>query len=158
VATNPTPTFDQALELCSVDHPLRTNRNRRSTTTRRQSTGSPKRILRREVSVIETRVLGDLSIVCRPSGGLGWIAAVSLRHAIGDLLRPGVEVVIDLRRVDFIDAVGISALVGSVRRVRAVGGQAEIRGGSSQVRRRMELAGICPLLMGSAATHGNDAA
>jgi anti-anti-sigma factor len=83
---------------------------------------------------------------------------VSLRHLIGDILRPGVEVLIDLSRVDFIDAVGISAIVGSVRRVRAVGGQAEIRGRSSQVRHRVELAGVYPLVMRPSTTHGNDAA
>jgi hypothetical protein len=74
--------------------------------------------------VAETRVGADCSIVCRPSGGLDWIGAVSLRHAIHDWLRPGLDLIIDLSRVDFIDAVGMSALVGCVRRVRAGGGEA----------------------------------
>ena len=52
--------------------------------------------------MIETQVLADWSILCRPSGSLDWMAAVSLRHAIGGLLRPGVEVIIDLSRVEFI--------------------------------------------------------
>jgi anti-anti-sigma factor len=108
--------------------------------------------------VIETRVLADSSLVCRPSGSVDWIAAVALRHAIGDSLRPGVDVVIDLSRVEFIDAVGISAVAGSVRRVRAVGGQARICGASPEVCRRLELAGVYRLVMGCAATNGNDAA
>jgi anti-anti-sigma factor len=108
--------------------------------------------------VIETQMLAGSSIVCRPSGSLDWIAAVSLRHAIGDLLRPGVEVIIDLSRVEFIDAVGISAIAGSVRRVRAVGGQTELRGVSPVVRRRLELAGVYGLVMRCSATTGNDAA
>jgi anti-anti-sigma factor len=108
--------------------------------------------------VIETQLLADSSIVCRPSGSLDWIAAMSLRHVIGDSLRPGVKVVIDLSRVDFIDAVGISAIVGSVRRVRAVGGQAEICSASGQVSRRMELADVYRLVMRCSATTGNDAA
>jgi anti-anti-sigma factor len=108
--------------------------------------------------VIETQLLAGSSIVCRPSGSLDWIAAVSLRHVIGDLLRPGVAVIIDLSRVEFIDAVGISAIVGSVRRVRAGGGRAEVCGASPQVRRRLELAGVDRLVMRCSPTNGNDAA
>jgi anti-anti-sigma factor len=69
-----------------------------------------------------------------------------LRHVIGDLLRPGVEITIDLSRVEFIDAVGISAIVGSVRRVRAVGGRVHICRPSPPVRWRLEVAGIYPLV------------
>jgi anti-anti-sigma factor len=108
--------------------------------------------------VIETHLLADSSIMCRPSGSLDWIAAVSLRHALSDALRPGVDVAIDLSRVKFIDAVGISAIVGSVRRVRAVGGHARICRASPEVRRRLELAGVYRLAMGCSATNGNDAA
>ena len=108
--------------------------------------------------MIETQVLADSSIVCRPSGSLDWIAAVSLRHALGDSLRRGVDVVIDLRRVEFIDAVGISAIVGIVRRVRAVGGHAQICGASPQVRRRLQLAGVYRLVMRYSAPNGNDTA
>ena len=86
------------------------------------------------------------------------MSAVSLRHAIGDAVRLGVDVVIDLRRVEFMDAVGISAIVGSVRRVRAVGGQAWRCGASSEVRRRLELAGVDRLVMGCSATNGHDIA
>ena len=108
--------------------------------------------------VIETQLLADSTIVCRPSGGLDWIAAVSLRHATADWLRPGVKIVIDLSRVDFVDAVGISAIVGSVRRVRAVGGRAQICGASGQVQRSMELAGVGQLATCSSVTTDNDAA
>ena len=108
--------------------------------------------------MIETQLLADSRIVCRPSGRLDWTAAVSLRHAIGDLLRPGVEVIIDLSQVEFIDAVGISAIVGSVRRVRAAGGHSEICGTSPQVRPHLELVGVYRLLMRCSATNGNDVA
>jgi anti-anti-sigma factor len=108
--------------------------------------------------VIETELMADSSIACRPSASLDWISAVSLRHVIGDSLRPGVEVIIDLSRVEFIDGVGISAIVGSVRRVRAVGGHTQLRGASPQVRRRLDLTGVQRLLIGGSATHGNDAA
>ena len=108
--------------------------------------------------VVETHVGADSRIVCRPSGGLDWIGAVSLRHALHDSLRPGVDIIIDLSRVDFIDAVGMSALVGSVRRVRAVGGEAQICNATSQVRQRMELVGVYHLLTHSSARNGNDVA
>ena len=108
--------------------------------------------------VAETRVRADCSIVCRPSGGLDWIGAVSLRHSVHDWLRPGVDMIIDLSRVDFIDAVGMSALVGCVRRVRAVGGEARICNATSHVRRRMELVGVYHLLTHSWARNGNDSA
>lgn len=108
--------------------------------------------------MIETQVLADSSIVCRPSGTLDWLAAVSLRHAVGDLLRPGIDLVINLNRVEFIDAVGISAIAGTVRRVRAVGGNTQILGASPVVRRRLELAGVYRLVMRCSATNGNDAA
>jgi stage II sporulation protein AA (anti-sigma F factor antagonist) len=99
-------------------------------------------------------MLADSSIVCRPSGSLDWIAAASLRHAIGELFRPGVDVVIDLSRVEFIDAVGISAIAGTVRRVRAVGGHAQLCDVSPEVRRRLELAGVYRLAMDRSATNG----
>jgi anti-anti-sigma factor len=108
--------------------------------------------------VVETHVRADSSIVCRPSGGLDWIGAVSLRHAINDSVRPGAHIIIDLSRVDFIDAVGMSALVGSVRRVRAVGGEAHISNPSSHVRRGLELVGVYSLLTYSSARNGNDVA
>jgi anti-anti-sigma factor len=108
--------------------------------------------------VVETRVRADCSIVCRPSGGLDWVGAVSLRHAIHDSLRPGVDMIIDLSRVDFIDAVGMSALVGCVRRVRAVGGEAVICNATSHVRQRMELVGVYGLLTRRSSRNGNDVA
>jgi anti-anti-sigma factor len=111
-----------------------------------------------EEPLVETHLGADSSIVCRPSGGLDWNAAVSLRHAIHDSLRPGVAIIIDLSRVDFIDAVGMSALVGSVRRVRAVGGEAQICNVTSRVRQCMELVGVYRLLTHSSARNGDDVA
>jgi anti-anti-sigma factor len=108
--------------------------------------------------VAETRVRTDCTIVCRLSGGLDWIGAVSLRHAVHDWLRPGVDIIIDLSRVDFIDAVGMSALVGCARRVRAVGGEARICNATSRVRQRLELVGVYSLLTHSSARNGDDVA
>jgi anti-anti-sigma factor len=106
--------------------------------------------------VIETQLLADSSIVCRPLGSLDWIAAASLRHVMGDSLRPGVVVIIDLSRVEFVDAVGITATVGSLRRMRAVGGRTDICGASPEVRRRLQLTGVDRPVMRCSTTSGND--
>jgi anti-anti-sigma factor len=111
-----------------------------------------------EEPVVETRVRADSTIVCVPSGGLDWIGAVSLRHAIDHSLRPEVDIIIDLSRVEFMDAVGMSALVGCVRRVRAVGGEAQICNATSHVRQRMELVGVYRLLTHCPASNGDHVA
>jgi anti-anti-sigma factor len=76
--------------------------------------------------VIEIENCADSTVVCRPSGDLDFISSMELRHVLSDLFRPDITLVIDLRSVDMIDAVGVSALVGSVRRVRAHGGRAHV--------------------------------
>ena len=86
------------------------------------------------------------SVTCRPLGDLDLVSAVSLRHLIGEVLRPGLEVVTDLQNVSLIDAVGLSALVGSVRRVRAVGGRARICNTQPRVQSLFRLVGVDRLL------------
>jgi anti-anti-sigma factor len=114
-------------------------------------------VRREKESVIETFVDLGSSIICRPWGRLDWVEATCLRHVINDSLRPGIEVVIDLGHVDSVDAVGMSTLLGSVRRVRAIGSRVLVCNIQPAVRRRLELVGIyrdlthCP-------TTGNDAA
>ena len=108
--------------------------------------------------MIEVRLGPGPSIVCRPCGELDWANAVSLRRFISGALRPGTEVVIDLGDIGRIDAVGLSALVGSVRRVRASGGKARVSNPRPQVQRRMQLVGVHGLLTGCSARNGNDQA
>jgi hypothetical protein len=86
---------------------------------------------RKELLVIETYVGADERCICRPLGDLDWVRAFSLRHAIHKLLQPRIEILIDLSRIESVDATGISALVGSVRRVNAAGAP----GGSVMPRR-----------------------
>ena len=57
----------------------------------------------------------DASLI--PVGDLDWMSAFSLRHAVHDLMEPGIEILIDLSRVESVDGTGISALVW----VRAAG-------------------------------------
>jgi anti-anti-sigma factor len=69
---------------------------------------------------------GPDSVVIFPSGDLDLDGSFELRHIITEVLEPEVNVIIDLRRVNSIEAEGLSALVGSARRVRAIGGTASI--------------------------------
>jgi len=80
--------------------------------------------------MIDTYVGWDLSIVCKPTGRLDCSGAAALRHEVHTVLHPEVNLHIDLRHLNFVDAIGMSALVGSVRRVKAVGGKARIQNAS----------------------------
>jgi anti-anti-sigma regulatory factor len=47
---------------------------------------------------------GDGDAVIKPTGNLNWIAATALRHLVHELLRLGVNFVIDLRSTSNVDA------------------------------------------------------
>lgn len=98
------------------------------------------------------------SLLLRPTGDLDWFGATSLRHAVADCLAERVQFVIDLRRVKYIDAVGISALLGTLRRARAVGGEVRVVNPRPAVRHRLQLAGVYPSLMDAFSNNGDDAA
>jgi len=108
--------------------------------------------------MIEVRLGAGPSIVCRPRGDLGWANAMPLRQLAGGSARPGADVVIDLGDVSCIDAVGLSTLVASVRRVRASGGNARVSNLQPQVQRRMQLMGVHRLLTGCPAKEGDEQA
>jgi anti-sigma B factor antagonist len=108
--------------------------------------------------VISTDVRSDSSIVCKPLGNLDWSDAMSLRQVVRGPLQPGAEIVIDLSGVEFIDAVGMQAVVGSVRLARAFGSTARICNARPQVQRVMDLVGVDRLLMRSSNAVANDAA
>lgn len=108
--------------------------------------------------MIETQAGPNASVRLMPFGDLDWLGAMSLRHVVQDALRPRLQLVIDLSRVGSIDAVGVSALVSSVRRVRAVGGEVQIASPVPRVTRRLELAGVYRLLLRRLPRSGNDAA
>jgi anti-anti-sigma factor len=108
-------------------------------------------------SVIETDRCAGPDIVCKPLKELDWADAMTLRDMVRNSLQPGVELVIDLSRVDFIDLVGINAVVSSVRLARALGGTARICNARPQVQRVMVLVGVYRLLM-RGATARTDAA
>jgi anti-anti-sigma factor len=97
--------------------------------------------------MIETGRCGRSDIVCKPLRDLDWADAVTIRDTVRNSLQPGVELVIDLSRVDFIDVVGMNAVVNAVRLARALGGTARICNARPQVERLMVLLGINRLLM-----------
>jgi anti-sigma B factor antagonist len=110
------------------------------------------------MTTIEILTDPDASVLCKPLGDLDWVSAVSLRHAIHDAVRPGAEIVIDLSRVSLIDAVGLSAIAGSIRRAQAVGATVVVRNPLPRVSRLMELVGVDRLLRGHVDAGGPDAA
>jgi anti-anti-sigma factor len=84
----------------------------------------------------------DSTVVCRPEGTLDYNAATQLRHLVGGILSPDLNLVLDLSRVHHIDGVGASALVGSVRRVRAMGGRSRISDVNPRIKWVLEVLGI----------------
>jgi anti-anti-sigma factor len=76
--------------------------------------------------MIETNTYADGRVRLRVFGEFSGATAVSLRHIVADSVGQGMTLIIDLRRVERIDAEGVSALVGTVRRARSVSGQAQV--------------------------------
>lgn len=85
--------------------------------------------------MIELEAGAESTVICRPIGDLDLERSFLFRHVISDLLEPGVKIVIDLERVERVDAVGLSALVGAIRRVNAVAGEAWIVNAAPEVHR-----------------------
>ena len=105
---------------------------------------------------METQLLSDSSTVCRPSGSLDWMVAISLPHVRSDSLRPGIKVLIDLTRS--ITSTLSGGIVGSMRRVRATVGRLPVFGTSEQLNRLLQLAGVDRLVIRPSATADNGAA
>lgn len=108
--------------------------------------------------MIDIRTDRDATVVLRPTTDLDWIGAVSLRHVVEDALHPLIRLVIDLEGVQRIDAVGISALIGSLRRARSVGGELDVVNLQPAVRRALQVADVYGHLSPASSTRGNDAA
>ena len=105
--------------------------------------------------MIEIHTCPDGKIMLRGFGDFNWVAAEAFRHLVGGAMSPGIHLIIDLGRVESIDATGVSALVGSVRRARSVGGRIQILNIRRRVRATLQLAGVDGLLLPSNATTGD---
>ena len=108
--------------------------------------------------MIETQIRDDYTVCLRPLSDLDWVNGVSLRHAVQDMLQPGQRVLIDLRYVNNIDAAGMKTLVGSIRRVLAVGGEIELSNPRLSVRHLLTHAGIYSMLLSPSRRGGGSAA
>ena len=102
--------------------------------------------------MIETNTYADGCVRLRTFGEFSGATAVSLRHLVADSVGQGVTIVIDLHRVERVDAEGVSALVGTVRRARSVGGHAHVVNVRPEVEATFQLAGVYDLLLGSSTT------
>ena len=102
--------------------------------------------------MIKTETYSNGVVCLRPVGDLNWSNATALRHAVQDVFRPFVRLELDLQDVESIDAVGLSALVGSVRLIRSVAGEVRVTHLPPVVRSRVELLGIDPRIVGAEGT------
>lgn len=84
----------------------------------------------------------DSTTVVRLSGDLDLLSSFHLRHVVYDILEPGLNLVIDLRHVGAIEAVGVSALIGSLRLVRASEGTARVANAKPRVRWLFQILGL----------------
>jgi anti-anti-sigma factor len=87
------------------------------------------------------------SVVCTPTRNLDFEGAFPLRHLIADLVAPGIELIVDLRHVAEVDAIGVSALVGSIRRVRSHRGTVRLRNITPPVRWHLRRLGVYRFVM-----------
>jgi anti-anti-sigma factor len=112
----------------------------------------------RRVLMIEIEHGHGSTVLCRPSCSLDFPSSLTLRHVIADILRPGLKIVIDLRHVRAVDSVGVSALIGTGRRVRSLGGTAHIINANPRLRCLLRSVGAEQLLAEASVTSSPDAA
>lgn len=110
--------------------------------------------------MIEIYVDRDATTVCRPWGDLNSHTSAAFRQAAYDALLPagGGVVVVDLSRVPAIDAEGLSALLGCMRRARTMGATLHIRNARPQVRERLDLVTLGDRVSIDLAISGHDVA
>ena len=93
---------------------------------------------------IEMAVAGDRQVV-RLHGELDLAYAAPVRAALVAVAEA--EVVVDLRHLTFIDASGLSALLGARREMAEQGRLLVLVGATAQVRRVFEMTGLGQLLV-----------
>jgi anti-sigma B factor antagonist len=77
-----------------------------------------------------------------PSGHLDLRNSFDLRQVIDDVFGQENDIVIDLRQVESIDAAGLSALAGSLRRIRTMGGTVNIANANPRLQWLFGLTGV----------------
>lgn len=90
---------------------------------------------------VETKVDADGYALVRPDGELDASSVAPFRQVVADLTDTG-ALVIDLADVPFIDAVGLGAIVGGVRRAREHGTRVAVARARPGVREILHDAGM----------------
>lgn len=83
--------------------------------------------------------MGDVAIAELPVEELDASNAGELKHDIAPLLEAHTKLVIDLRRLRFVDSSGLGAFISCLRKLNAKGGDLKLCGMSKQVRAVFEL-------------------
>jgi anti-anti-sigma factor len=93
-------------------------------------------------AMIEIHHISEHEVTLTPFGELCGPRATTLIRVVIDLGFDCLDLEISLRQVPFIDAMGLSALATSMRRVRALGGAVRWRDPRPSVRWRIEYCGL----------------
>lgn len=93
---------------------------------------------------VGTEHIGNLWIITAV-GDLDAVSAPDLREEAKSLSDDG-AVILDLTPVEFIDSVGLGAVIGALRRVHEEGGALIIAASNGPVRRALELVGVARLV------------
>jgi anti-sigma B factor antagonist len=83
--------------------------------------------------------MGDVAIAELPVEELDASNAGELKRDIAPLLEANMKLVIDLRRLRFVDSSGLGAFISCLRKLNAKGGDLKLCGMSKQVRAVFEL-------------------
>jgi anti-anti-sigma factor len=89
--------------------------------------------------MIDIKTRPDTTLECKPLGATDWRSSITLRHAVHEAMCRGQKIIINLGQVAYIDAVGLSAIIGIVRQAPAVGATVELSNARPPVRRRIDL-------------------
>lgn len=92
------------------------------------------------VPLVQIEARAGLTI-CRINGELDAFTAPLVREALADAV-DAPSLIIDLSQVRFLDSAGLGVLVGTVRRVRELGGQAILCEASRAVSRALTTVGM----------------
>lgn len=89
---------------------------------------------------IEQQRVDDFTAILELHGELDAFTAIRARDVMIDLVRQGcVQLVLNLRGMEFIDSTGLSVLIGTLRRAREQGGGIRLVAPVRHVRRLFEI-------------------
>jgi anti-anti-sigma factor len=81
------------------------------------------------------------ALVCHLAGNLEQLTVRQFRESLARV-RQSARVVFDLSAVNFIDSAGLGALIGAIRHVRELNGEAVVCSARPSVARALELVGL----------------